>query len=248
VRSTSYESIADEYEESRGGQARADQIAAAIDAHLTPRSRVLDVGVGTGIIAATLERHGHRVVGVDIAPGMLRHSSSRLPGRVALADGLALPVAGASVDGVVFVWVLHHVADPLAALVEARRVLAPGGYILALAARPAEGDTDLAKAFAPLSTLHLDRMDRVKDLGPFADQVGVAVVTTEEVVTPLEESPNHLARHVERRLFSPTFDMDDTTFARDVQPVIDALRALPDPDRPRAREGRHQLTVLRRAG
>jgi ubiquinone/menaquinone biosynthesis C-methylase UbiE len=245
VRSTSYESIADEYEESRGGQARADLIAAAIDRHLAAQSLVLDVGVGTGIIAATLERHGHRVVGVDIAPGMLRHSASRLPGRVGLADGLALPVAGASVDGVVFVWVLHHVADPVAALAEARRALRASGCVLALAARPVEGDNDIKEAFSPLLALHLGRMDEVQDLTPFADQVGVAVVTTEEVVMPYEESPNHLARHVERRLFSPTFDMDDATFVRDVQPVIDALRALPDPDRPRAREGRHQLTVLR---
>jgi len=245
VTSTSYESIADEYEESRGGQGRADQIAAALHRHLAAGSLVLDVGVGTGIIAATLERHGHRVVGVDIAPGMLRHSSSRLPGRVGLADGLALPVARASVHGVVFVWVLHHVADPVAALAEARRALKASGCVLALAARPVEGESDIREAFSPLLALHLGRMDQVQDLAPLAPQAGLEITATTGVVMPFEESPNDLARKVGRRMYSPTFDMDDATFARDVQPVIDALRALPDPDRPRHREHRHELVVLR---
>jgi ubiquinone/menaquinone biosynthesis C-methylase UbiE len=201
--------------------------------------------VGTGIIAATLERHGHRVVGVDIAPTMLRQASARLRGRVARADGLALPVAGASVDAVVFVWVLHHVGDPVAALGEARRVMTADGCTLALAARSTEGDNEIQEAFSPLFALHLGRMDEVQDLRPLAAQVGLVQSSTTEVVMPFEESPNDLARKVERRMYSPTFDMDDATFARDVQPVIDALRALPDPHRPRHREHRHQLAVLR---
>lgn len=243
--STSYESIADEYEESRGGQRRADAIGAAIRPHLPPHARVLDVGVGTGIIAATLERQGHRVAGFDISPGMLRQSARRLPGRVGLGDAVALPVTDASVDAAVFVWVLHHVADPVAALAEARRVLSPPGAVLALAARPTEGDNDIKEAFSPLLALHLGRMDEVHDLRPLAAQVGLVQTSTTEVVMPFEESPNDVARDVENRLFSPLFDIDDETFARRVLPVIEALRALPDPDRPRHREHRHELAVLR---
>jgi hypothetical protein len=137
------------------------------------------------------------------------------------------------------------VADPVAALAEARRALKASGCVLALAARPVEGDNDIKEAFSPLLALHLGRMDQVQDLTPLAPQAGLEITATTGVVMPFEESPNDLARKVERRMYSPTFDMDDATFARDVQPVIDTLRALPDPDRPRAREHRHELVVLR---
>ena len=37
------------------------------------------------------------------------------------------------------------------------------------------------------------------------------------------------------------FDLDDTTWTAVVEPVLQQLRALPDPDRPRVRRNRHPL-------
>ena len=54
-------------------------------------------------------------------------------------------------------------------------------------------------------------------------------------------APTAEADAIERRIYSSLFDVDDEAWARVVVPVIDALRALPDPDRPRRRRNRHPL-------
>ena len=61
-----------------------------------------------------------------------------------------------------------------------------------------------------------------------------------------QHTPAELADHFERRLWSWLWDLDDDAWHRHVEPVIAALRALPDQHRPRTQEGRMTLTVLER--
>ncbi len=86
---------------------------------------MLEVGVGTGVVAAALEAGGRSVVGVDLSLPMLRHAHARLGGGVAQADGFSLPVRSGAVDSVVIVWVVHLVPDSGAFLAEAARVVRP---------------------------------------------------------------------------------------------------------------------------
>ncbi len=89
--------------------------------------RVLDVGGGTGRAARVLDAH-ERIV-VDPAHGMLREARKHgLDG--VRADGATLPLADETVDAVVIVDALHHVADQTGALEEAKRVLRPGGVLV----------------------------------------------------------------------------------------------------------------------
>lgn len=88
----------------------------------TPRTRVLDVGSGTGFFMTEIEREGFRAVGVDPL-------AAQPAGRVARADGLQLPFRPGSFGGVTILDVLEHV-DDAHLLREAVRVLQPGGIAL----------------------------------------------------------------------------------------------------------------------
>lgn len=91
---------------------------------------VLDLGAGTGAVSRRLVAAGARAVAVDASWSMLAHdASSRPPGVV--GDIGHLPLRDDAVDGAAAAFVLNHVADPVAALVEMRRVVRPGGFVVA---------------------------------------------------------------------------------------------------------------------
>lgn len=112
--------------------ARADLMAAL--ALLEPTWIVGDLGCGTGGLSAALAPHVAHVHAVDASAAMRAAAHARLDrlSNVTVHQGAleALPLADASLDVAVLLLVLHHVADPLRALREVRRVLRPGGRIL----------------------------------------------------------------------------------------------------------------------
>lgn len=91
---------------------------------------VVDVGVGTGLVAreaATLVGDGKLVLGVDPSSGMIENA--RVPPGVRLLAGSAesIPAPEASADFLSMGYALRHVGDLEAAFREFRRVLKPGG-------------------------------------------------------------------------------------------------------------------------
>ncbi|MGY1704552.1 class I SAM-dependent methyltransferase [Geodermatophilus sp. SYSU D00697] len=90
--------------------------------------RVLDVGCAEGVLREAVPL-GPLVVGLDAAASMVRAH----PAPVVRADAVALPFVDGSFDAVTALNVLYHLADPLPALREVRRVLRTGGTLLASA-------------------------------------------------------------------------------------------------------------------
>lgn len=91
---------------------------------------VLDVGAGTGAVSRRLVAAGAHVVAVDASWPMLAHqAASRPPGVV--GDIARLPLLDGVVDGAAAAFVLNHLADPVAALVEVRRIVRRGGFVVA---------------------------------------------------------------------------------------------------------------------
>lgn len=92
-----------------------------------PIERVLDVGGGTGRAARAVSIP-ERIV-VDPAGGMLSQATQH--DLVAVrGDGARLPVRDESVDAVMIVDALHHIADRQTTLEEAHRVIRPGGVLI----------------------------------------------------------------------------------------------------------------------
>lgn len=105
--------------------------------------RILDLGTGTGDLAAELRRRGATVVGADFSAAMLRAARSKYTGasggaaggrslQWVLADGLRLPFPAETFDCLTNAFVLRNLADLRAGLAEMARVLRPGGRLVCL--------------------------------------------------------------------------------------------------------------------
>jgi ubiquinone/menaquinone biosynthesis C-methylase UbiE len=95
---------------------------------------VLEVGVGTGMMADTIQDHSCQFVGVDIAWQMLRIAYQKLVKSENLhlvqSDGLHLPFRKECIDLALAMTVLEFVPDPDQILTEIYQALQPIGYLL----------------------------------------------------------------------------------------------------------------------
>jgi ubiquinone/menaquinone biosynthesis C-methylase UbiE len=124
----------------RSHQSRtAANSAAYLIERLRPGMSLLDVGCGPGTLTAdlaTLVAPG-RVIAIDTAAEVLAEASQAATGRgldnveFAVADVYALDYPDGSFDVVHAHQVLQHLADPVAALRQMRRVAGPGGIVAA---------------------------------------------------------------------------------------------------------------------
>jgi SAM-dependent methyltransferase len=245
VDSVSFDRIADRYDDTRGGIDRGARFAAAIEPFLETRSELLEIGVGTGAIAQPLQTLGHHVIGIDLSRDMLSRSRDRVKS-VVEGDASRLPFARARFDAVVAVWAVHLIGDFDALIEELDRVVRPGSPLLVVSSTPDVEPNDLSDiAFRFGEALGRGR-DRSSYLAPRLTPHGFTHET--DVATDVhdfEESPMDRAASIERRDWSSLWDLDDTAWNSVVQPVIDDLRALPKPDRPRRCQHRHILSVYR---
>jgi SAM-dependent methyltransferase len=99
-----------------------------------PQTRVLDVGCGTArSYAPELARRASSYTGVDVSATAVEAArAAGLDTRV-IDDAAALPVPDGSFDQVVCIEVLEHLFAPDRAAAEIRRVLRPGGRLVASA-------------------------------------------------------------------------------------------------------------------
>lgn len=94
-----------------------------------PGRRVLNVGAGQGSFTRLLEARGYDVVSSDVSPGAVDVLRDKVGGEVVEADMTELPFPGSSFDAVVAGEVIEHIEDDRRALLEAARVLRPGGVL-----------------------------------------------------------------------------------------------------------------------
>src|SRR5688500_297634 len=106
--------------------------------HLLPPLDVADLCCGEGYLTVETARWARRVIAVDRSPAVLARARSlakrRHVSNVTWKRGEldALPIRRASVDVALLSQALHHAEEPGRAVVEAVRVLRPGGRLLVL--------------------------------------------------------------------------------------------------------------------
>jgi phosphatidylethanolamine/phosphatidyl-N-methylethanolamine N-methyltransferase len=92
---------------------------------------VLISGIGTGLDLPHLPA-GPEYVGIDLTPMMLKRAEGRAAGhniRLETGDVMALPYDDNSFEAVIMHLILAVVPEPQRALLEAQRVLKPGGHV-----------------------------------------------------------------------------------------------------------------------
>jgi SAM-dependent methyltransferase len=91
---------------------------------------VIDVGCGAGVYVAGATLRSRLYIAGDLSLGMLRSLTTPGLPRVNL-DAQQLPFASQSADVILANHMLYHVPDQDAAVSEIKRVLKPGGFLLA---------------------------------------------------------------------------------------------------------------------
>jgi len=133
--SVRFDRAAEFYDETRGYD---DQLSRAttelLAAELRGRDSVLEVGVGTGLIALPLYEAGIPMFGLDISAPMVgklvEKAGGRPPFPLVLGDATALPFADDAVDAGLIRWVLHLIPGWRVAVAELVRVVRPRGVLV----------------------------------------------------------------------------------------------------------------------
>ncbi|MGK2858599.1 MAG: class I SAM-dependent methyltransferase [Thermoanaerobaculia bacterium] len=157
---------------------RAHELAA-----VKPGERVLLDGAGTGLDLEFLPP-GSRVTAIDITPSMItrlhaRASSLDFKVDAEVGDGHHLPYPDDCFDVVLLHLILAVIPDPVACLLEAERVLRPGGRISILDKFVADGErASLLRRIANLVTAPL-ASHITRSLGPMLAATSLKVVRDE---------------------------------------------------------------------
>jgi SAM-dependent methyltransferase len=146
-------------------------------------TRVLDVGCNTGPMLIPLRQRGYDVVGIDISTDDVHQAEQYLrehhlcTGGLSVADGTRLPFRDHSFDLALLVDILEHTDRPQHIVSEARRLLVPGGLVIATvpwASHPYVRYTWLRKLLSSRKTIdeHPDapfRLEMLQSLFPSSD-------------------------------------------------------------------------------
>lgn len=230
-----YDDVASCYDDTRGGEQRGDRFASELDRRLPDDSPILEVGVGTGVVALGLRRRGRDVIGVDVSASMLARAGARLGPTVMRGDALHLPLRPASLAHAVAVWVVHAIDPPQALFPEVARVLRPEGrFVVCPTTRSLDDDmiAPILKAmFARAALSHPSRRQRdvsAADIVAWGREAGyradVEVFEGRSSVTTATE----VADSIRRGAWPALSGLDEDTFRSVAGPALDALRLLPD--------------------
>jgi SAM-dependent methyltransferase len=151
---------------------------------------VLDLGCGTGSLSRLALDAGHRVVGVDLTPGMVTLAAAKCPeGLFLVGDAAAPPVGEQRVDVVLARHLLWTLPDPRAVLAHWVSLVRPGGRLVLVegrwwnAAQPGEQAAPYAQgADAMPWTGGVRAEDLVAALDPLVERLEVVCLSDDDAL------------------------------------------------------------------
>lgn len=243
--SVSFDPIAARYDATRGGEGRGRVIADLLRPWLPAAGAVVEIGVGTAVVATALATTSGPIMGLDVSAAMLDIAAQRFPGPLLQADARAVPLRAGSVDAITAIWVLHLVGDRPAVFAECHRVLRRGGRLLGVIFDRSRRVDDPCVLELELRFRH--RADALENLQPVAEAAGFRTTHIEPI--PAFARPATAAQTadlLEQRTWSWLWDIPPDAWAADVVPVIEALRREPDQAAAGTQQLAHQLVVWER--
>ena len=246
-----FDQPAENYDETRGGERRGEDYAAAL-ADLLPigEEPLLEVGVGTGVVALGLVRRGRRVLGLDVSEPMLIRASGRLGAVLVRSDATQMAIATSTIAHAISVWVVHSVEDPEGLFEEVARVLRPNGsYVVCSAQRPARDDV-IGQVIKEMA----EEVDRrrgaprpqgvtIEEVRRWAAGAGFRC-SVRELEREWMSNPAAELAAIELRRWPAMRELDESAIDEVTRPAVEALRALPHVATPRRATA--DVLVLRR--
>jgi SAM-dependent methyltransferase len=207
----------------------------AVAEYLRPGMRLLDLGAGTGMWAATFtDWFGVDVVAVE--PSVSMRARASYP-RTVGGDASAIPLRDASADAAWLSTMVHHVPDLPAAAVELRRVLRTGAPVLIRSAFAGRHDQIVLFRFFPEAIRVLDTYPSVADVRAAFTAAGFGFVGLQAVPQTTASSLREAVAMMTRDAHTPLKLISDDAYAAGLArmraaaatqtgPVIDCLDLL----------------------
>jgi ubiquinone/menaquinone biosynthesis C-methylase UbiE len=177
--------------------------------------RVLDLGCGTGRLAAALAERGAKVWGVDPSAEMLAQARASVGPRVGLKQGRAeaLPFRDGWFERAVLRLVVHLVDRPRA-LPELARVLAPGGRVLIATFAPSHFEWYwLVGVFPEVGEIDRERFPAPERLEAELEAAGFTGARTRTLAQRGRLSRAEALERIRGRYISTLRLLDEKTFA-----------------------------------
>jgi SAM-dependent methyltransferase len=197
-------------------------------AELGDRGRILEVGVGTGVLALPLSDAGVPLVGVDLSRPMLgkllEKAGGRSPFPLIQADATRLPIGTAVLGGAYLRWVLHLIPDWCTALAEIVRAVRPGGVVViepgGYTGAWHEVWNLFVKAAGPTAApVGLDMHGDLDELDPAMEALGATPRRLPELRVPDDQTIADWLANIEQRRYSWTWSVGDEEVARGIEAI-----------------------------
>jgi SAM-dependent methyltransferase len=160
-----------------------------LGAELVGRERVLEVGVGTGLLALPVHAAGIDVIGLDLSARMLGKLVEKSDGRprfpVVLGDATRMPFPDAAFGAAYLRWVLHLIPAWREALAEVTRIVRRGGVFLANLGSYGGSREEIQRRFGDLTGISIEPVGLTwsgfDDLDAQMERLGASVRVLPEI-------------------------------------------------------------------